>query len=104
MKTQELKEKKQFEMANHVSIIGKRYMPNDNSWQLNLTDRNKSGVKSDYLAGTANTTGKIVTILSGPFTINVDWIGKRFVEQFVIVTDEDDSSHITLFSEGCVID
>lgn len=103
MKTQEFKSNKQFDMANEVSIIGKTYLPNDNSWQINISQHDNGGkMQNDSLAGIYNEPAKETTIITEPFKVNVFWMGKYREKEFVIVNDSKGDSHMTLFHEDCI--
>ena len=55
------------------SLIGKYYIPNDNSYSVNLTTSTQYPYNNEqkYLAGTYNTDAKICLIVSEPFMCKV---------------------------------
>jgi hypothetical protein len=84
------------------SLIGKYYLPVDNSYSVNLTSAVDYPYKNEhlYLAGTYNTEAKLCIIVSEPFTINID--GMRMVEM-ILVEYEKQISTIMYFKD-CVRD
>lgn len=55
------------------SLIGKYYLPYDNSYSVNLTSSSNYPYKNDqrYLAGTFNSDAKLCVIVSEPFICKV---------------------------------
>lgn len=87
------------------SIIGKKYLSGDNSYEVNLTKPyfyGKNGAENNrkYLA-----LNKILcTIVTEPFTIRIQIRDKpvnnlsTYQEKtFIIITDEEGDSHLQLF-------
>lgn len=87
------------------SIIGKTYIPFDNSWSVNLTSTcdypHKS--KNRYLAGTNNTESKTCIIASEPFMCNtiIVALDQKHSYEMIIVECENES-HMVLFDKQCV--
>lgn len=55
------------------SIVGKYYLPHDNSYSVNLTSASNYPYDNEqlYLAGTNDTDAKLCKIVSEPFICNV---------------------------------
>ena len=66
-------------MSKTKSLIGKKYVPVDNSWSVNVTDCGNmlSRARRSYLAGTStpHTPAKDCIIVSEPFMCSVETIG-----------------------------
>ena len=86
------------------SLIGKFYLPSDNSYSVNLTSSSNNPYENDqlYLAGTFNTNAKLCTIVSEPFMcyINTSIGTSKLVEMILVEYDGQTSS--ILYYEKCV--
>lgn len=82
------------------SIIGKKYIPIDNSWSVNVTTASDYPHKNEwrYLSGTPdnNFTPVECTIVSEPFFMKVSTY-KQIREQLMVAVDYNDETHIVLF-------
>lgn len=87
------------------SIIGKLYLPSDNSYSVNLTSCSNYSYKNDrtkYLAGAIELKllPKEVTIISEPFLCKVNTsINTNKKMPMILVKDSDGDIHSTLFYE-----
>ena len=91
-----------FVLQNNMkeSIIGKKYIPTDNSWSVNVTTASECPWKNEqrYLSGTmdCNFIPVECTIVSEPFFAKV-MSYKQIREQLMIAVDYNNETHIVLF-------
>jgi hypothetical protein len=88
------------------SLIGKWYLPVDNSYSVNLTSAALYPYKSEdtSLAGNYNSDAKMCIIVSEPFICKVhsDISGLRTHE--MIMVEYENKTYSILYYERCVID
>jgi hypothetical protein len=88
------------------SLIGKCYLPVDNSYSVNLTSASRYPYKSEdtSLAGNFSSEAKMCVIVSEPFICKVDsdLSGIRTYE--MIMVEYDNKTYSILYYEGCVRD
>jgi hypothetical protein len=88
------------------SLIGRCYLPVDNSYSVNLTSATKYPYKSEdiSLAGGFNSDAKMCVIVSEPFICRVDsdLSGIRTYE--MIMVEYENKTYSILYYEHCVRD
>ena len=88
------------------SLIGKKYIPCDNSWSVNVTDCGKSLFKPQrsFLAGICGGGGVECVIISEPFDCIVETIGIENPKSThkMIMVNYNDETHMVLFYKNCV--
>ena len=91
------------------SIIGKKYIPFDNSWSVNVTIAGDYPLKNkqSYLAGSIGLglASKIVTIVSEPFQCNVNTFGCKNPKgiETMIMVDYNEQTHMVMFDKSQII-
>lgn len=90
------------------SIIGKKYQPFDNSWEVNITSCTDYPVenKIKYPAGTqCGDPKRECTIISEPFMCNVMSIGlsNPKITREMIMVDIEGDTHMIMFFKECII-
>ncbi len=90
------------------SIIGKKYIPQDNSYSVNLTSSSGYPYKNDfttYLAGALfqDHTPKVCTILTEPFECAVTGLDKIKLEIMIIV-EYNNTTHMTMYFEQGIVE
>lgn len=85
---------------NTESIVGKMYMPYDNSFEHNFTNTYS---KKSYLAGTSCTKGVVVEIISEPF--NLPWVisPTRLKNELIVFVRFEDQTFTTSYREDMII-
>lgn len=88
------------------SLIGKYYIPNDNSYSVNLTTSTQYPYNNEqkYLAGTYNTDAKICLIVSEPFMCKVRTVLNQISEIMMILVEYDNEVISVIFYEHLVMD
>lgn len=89
------------------TLIGKVYVPNDNSWSVNVTKAGSDLCINEkrYLAGTKyGDPVRNCIIVSEPFICNVQKVGKHKCEYDMIMVEYDGETHMVLFDEECVVE
>ena len=90
----------------YQSIIGRQYLPGDNSYAVNLTDSSNYPYTNEnsYLAGTHGGMGrKQVTIVSEPFLCKIRTILGDIRQHPMIVVESEGKHHLTLFFQSNLI-
>jgi hypothetical protein len=92
------------------SIIGKKYIPCDNSWSVNVTASGDHPYKNEpkYLAGAIGLEleAKVVTIVSEPFKCNVSTFGMtdpKSVKDMVMVEYEKET-FMVMFKQSQIVE
>lgn len=88
------------------SLIGKWYLPVDNSYSVNLTSAaNHPYISEDTsLAGNYNSDAKMCVIVSEPFICKVD-SGLSGIRTYdMIMVEYENKTYSILYYERCVID
>jgi hypothetical protein len=90
------------------SIIGRKYIPCDNSYTVNLTSSSNFPYKNNttiYLAGTARgDEPKECIILTEPFKCSIVTMSKETYDiETMVVVQYKDTTHITLYYESCLV-
>lgn len=83
------------------SIIGKKYIPIDNSWVRNLSDEKQFANRT--LTSDKRGEMNIVTIVTDPFLVKNLFLGKESMKTFVIVKDKNDYTYFCLYHDQAVI-
>lgn len=86
-------------MKNNESLIGKRYLPRDNSFSRNLSNERHT----DFLAPTAWTEAEVTTIKSEPFLVNTYFIGVIQAHLFILVETERQETYFVMYYESGVV-
>jgi len=89
------------------TLIGKEYIPVDNSWSVNVTlcgDILRSA-KTSYLAGTYRTPPKKCIIVSDPFFCNTQTTGISKPKEIkeMIMVEYNDETHMVLYNPEGVL-
>lgn len=94
-------------MNESTSIIGKKYLPSDNSYSVNVTSSTLFPYKSKqiYLAGIVNEEGKECTILTDPFDCSIiHSVNKSVVLLPMIIVQYGNTTACVMYYKHCVID
>jgi len=83
------------------SIIGKKYIGDDNSYAVNLTSASNHPYLNEqlYLAGTSMENAKICEVVSEPFDV---FIRQKIVK--MIAVSYNNTTSIVLFDKKCICD
>ena len=90
------------------TIIGKKYIPCDNSWAVNVTKAGSYSYKNNnaYLAGIQSLehSPKECTIISEPFECitNTSGIPNSKKKYTMIMVEFQEETHMVLFFEHCI--
>ncbi len=88
------------------NIIGKSYIPSDNSYAVNITTSTKYPSENEnlYLVGTFNSNNKICTILTNPFKPSINTGFDEITnEDYFIIVQYNNTTHMVLFYESNII-
>ena len=95
-------------MSELKSLVGKVYIPCDNSWSVNVTDCGSTLSRAKYscLAGTQLPYSSAVKciIVSEPFKCNINTFGISEPNQVreMIMVEYNHETHMVLFYNNCV--
>jgi hypothetical protein len=91
-----------------MSIIGKKYIPSDNSWAVNITKAGDYPYKSEqsHLAGTYNTNPKTTIIVSEPFMCNTLTTVRKDSKHkhLMILVEFQEETHAVLYDASNIVD
>ena len=87
------------------SLIGKYYIPNDNSYSVNLTISTQHPYKNEqrYLAGSFNSEAKMCVIVSEPFMCKIRTVFNDISEMEMILVEYDNEVSSVMFNEHLVM-
>lgn len=87
------------------SLIGKYYIPNDNSYSVNLTTSTQHPYKSEqrYLAGAFGKEAKMCVIVSEPFMCKIRTVLGGISEIVMILVEYDNEVSSVIFYEHLVM-
>lgn len=85
-------------------LIGKYYLPYDNSYSVNITSISNYPYehKPLYLAGTFNTEAKLCKIVSEPFICKINTINNDVTEMAMILVEYDNNTVSVMFHQSAV--
>lgn len=86
-------------MENKESLIGKLYVPRDNSYSRNLSNERTK----ESLAGNVWSEAYITTIKSEPFLVNTCFLNKVKSHLFILVETERQETYFVMYYEHGVV-